>query len=173
MAPSLRGPASLIAYVASLAGAAALAATLARVPGDWHPELLILGALGCVPWALGLLRRRGDLFAVGVVAIGLEAVVGLAALKDPGAGVAVIGPALLVAAEAGFLAIELPPQVPGTPAALDRGLWIGAIAAAGWLLGILILGTGITGPDVVLDATAVTAVLALTGGLAHALRWRD
>jgi hypothetical protein len=173
MASRRRGPASLIACVASLGGAAALAAALARNPGDWRPELLALAAVGCAAWALGLLRRRGDLVAIGVVAVGLEAVIALAAIKHADADVALVGPALLLAAEAGFLATELPPEVRGGPAALDRGLRVGAIALAGWLVGVLGLGSGVTAPDAVLDAAAVTVVLVLTGGLARALRRRD
>jgi hypothetical protein len=172
MAPSRRDPTTLSARLVSLASAAALAVALARTPGDWRPGLLILGALGCAGWARGLLRRRADLVAQGVVAIGLEAIVALAALKHAGADVALAGPALLLAAEAGFLAVELPPQLTGRPAALDRGLRIGAIALAGWLVGILVLGNGVTAPDAILDAAAVTAVLALAGGLAWALRPR-
>jgi hypothetical protein len=172
MAPRRRAPASLIAGLASLAGAAALAVALAHLSADWRPELLVPGALGCGTWGLGLVWHRGDLVASGVVAIGLEAVIGVAALEHAGAGVAVLGPALLLAAEAGFLAVELPPQVRGGPAALDRGLWIGAIALAGWLLGVLILDSGVTEPVALLDAAAVGAVLALAGGLTWALRRR-
>jgi hypothetical protein len=173
MAPSRRDPTTLSAGPASLASAAALAVALARMAGDWRPGLLILGALGCAAWGRGLLRRRADLVAQGVAAIGLEAVIALADLKYPGTGVALVGPALLLAAEAGFLAVELPPQLAGGPAALDRALRVGAIALAGWLVGLLVLGTGASGPDAVLDAAAVTAVLALAGGLARALRRRD
>jgi hypothetical protein len=172
MAPSRRAPASLIAGLVSLAGAAALAVALAHVSGDWRPVLLVAGALGAAAWGLGLLWRRRDLVASGVVAIGFEAVIGVAALEHAGAGVAVLGPALVLAAEAGFLAVELPPEVRGGPAALDRGLWIGAIALAGWLLGVLILDSGVTEPVALLDAAAVAAVLALAGGVTWALRRR-
>jgi hypothetical protein len=173
MAPRRRAPAPLIASLASVAGAAALALALAHVRADWRPELLALGTLGCATWGIGLLWRRGGLVAHGVAAIGLEAVLGLAALNHPGAGVGVVGPALLLAAEAGFLAVELPPQVRGGPAACDRGLWIGAIAVAGWLLGVVILDSGVTEPVAILDAAAVSAVLALAAGLTRALRQRD
>jgi hypothetical protein len=172
MAPRRRAPAPLIAGLASLAGAAALAVALAHLSADWRPELLALGALGCATWGLGLLWRRDDLVAHGVAAIGLEAVIGVAALKHAGGGVALLGPALLLAAEAGFLAVELPPQVRGGPAALDRGLWIDAIAVTSWLLGVLILDSGVTEPVALLDAAAVGAVLALAGGLTWALRRR-
>jgi hypothetical protein len=174
MAPSRRDPTSLSVGLASLAGAAALAVALADIPRDWRRAgLLVVGALGCAAWGRGLLRRRADLVAQGVVAIGLEAIVALAALKHAGAGVALVGPALLLAAEAGFLAIELRPELAGGPAALDRGLRVGAIALAGCLVGALVLGSGVTAPDAVLDAAAVIAVLALTGGLAWALRRSD
>jgi hypothetical protein len=173
MAPSRRDPTTLSAGLASLVGAATLAVALARTPGDWRPGLLILGALGCAAWARGLLRRRADLVAQGVAAIGLEAVVALAALKHAGADIALVGPALLLAAEAGFLAAELPPQLAGGPAALDRGLRVGAMALAGSLVGVLVLGSGVTAPDAILDVAAVTAVLALAGGLAWVLRRRN
>ncbi len=47
------------------------------------------------------------------------------------------------------------------------------LALAGWLLGVLIVDSGVTEPVALLDAAAVGAVLALAGGLTWALRRRD
>ena len=43
---------------------------------------------------------------------------------------------------------------------------------AGWLLGVLIVDSGVTELVALLDAAAVAAVLALAGGLTWALRRR-
>ena len=169
MAPRHRDPAALTLRAGSLAGAVCLAAALAHAPGDWRPGLLLIWALGVALWARALCRGRADLLAPGVTLVGVEGVLGLAAVHHAAAAVALAGPALLVAAEAGFLALELPPPVPGLAATLDRAPRVAAIAFGGWLVGLLMLG-GLNGPRTALDLVAVVAVVALAAGLTWALR---
>jgi hypothetical protein len=158
---------------ATVAAAGGLAAVLARLPGDWRPGLVVLGAAGVVLWARGVLRGRADQIAAGVGVLGAQALLALAAVRHPGAGVPLLGPALLVAAEAAFLSVELRPLRRGVEAALaDRALRIGAVALGGWLAGVLVLGAGdaASGADTLLDVVAGMAAAGLAAGVLLALR---